>query len=141
VRLPVTLEFKSSRTLGAALVLAHLAVAFGAVRTGLPVPVLLASCIFLVASLAFNLRRSVLRLPFVALTLRTDGLLEVRNREGNLGIAEVLPQTTVFPWLVVMLLRVEDREIALTLPPDSLEGEGHRLLRLWLRWKATAAAA
>lgn len=141
MQLPVTLEIKPSRSLAAALCLAHAAVAVGVLLIGLPSPAALGACGLLAGSLVFALRRQVLRAPFAALTLKGDGTLDVRGRDGMRQSAAVDPRTVVFPWLVTLLLRIGEGRASLALPPDALEGDGHRRLRLWLRWKASAAEA
>ncbi|MGE5466828.1 MAG: protein YgfX [Ignavibacteria bacterium] len=141
MRLPVTLYLKPSPTLGAALVAAHALVALGIALTGLPLVAVLVALLAIVLSLRHTLHRHVLRAPLVALTLRSDGMLEAKRRDGSLLTARVVPDTTVFPWLVVLLLEGEGIRSRLALPPDALGGAAHRQLRLWLRWRASAAAA
>ncbi|MDD5250552.1 MAG: hypothetical protein PHY45_16365 [Rhodocyclaceae bacterium] len=141
MQLPVTLRLKPSPALAGALVLAHGVVAFGAVATALPGALMLPSLLLLALSLAITLRRHVLRPPLQALTLKADGELEVQCSDGRCGAAAIHPQTAVFSWLVTLQLRIDGRNVALALPPDALEAEGHRQLRLWLRWKASAATA
>ncbi|CAG1000686.1 hypothetical protein RHDC4_03161 [Rhodocyclaceae bacterium] len=70
------------------------------------------------------------------MTLLADGRLEVEWADGGHHGAELLAGSTVLPWLVVLRLRVDGRRLSLALLPDGLEGDGHRLLRLWLRWCA-----
>ncbi len=141
MRLPVTLRLKPSPTLAAALVFAHGLVAVGAAAMVRPLALLFPSLLLLALSLAFTLRRHILRPPLLALTLKADGALEVEFSDGRRGVVQVRPQTTVFPWLVALLLRSEGHGLALALPPDALAGEGHRQLRLWLRWRASATKA
>ena len=138
MQLPVTLRLKASSRLVVALAAAHSLAALGLVPTSLPLAIKLPFCLALALSLAFSLHRHALRMPILALTLKADGHLEIERRDGGLIEAQIHPGTTVFPWLVVLLLRLEGRVLALTLPPDALEPEGHRQLRLWLRWRAAA---
>lgn len=141
MRLPVTLELKTSPTLAVALVLAHGIALLGAILARPPLLLLLLAAGLLGLSLAVTLRRRVFRLPVKGLVLKADGLLEAVGPDGSSHFAQVDRQTTVFPWLIALLLRIDGRKVALALPPDALGREGHRQLRLWLRWKASAAAA
>jgi hypothetical protein len=141
VDLPVTLRPRPSPTLALALFSAHGAVAAGLAASGLSVSLLLPAMAALAVSLAVSLWRHVVRTPVVALTLKSDGTLDVCCRDGRSGCVQVDPRTTVFPWLVVLSARLGDRRLALALPPDALGRNAHRQLRLWLSWKASAAAA
>jgi toxin CptA len=136
VQLPVTLVLKQSRALAAALTAAHILAAAGLVPTTLPAPAKLIAGLFIALSLVRCLRRR----PAVSLRLKTDGTLEIERPDGARQEACVLPGTTVFPWLVVLSLRVGGRKESLTLPMDALGVDGQRQLRLWLRWKAGSTA-
>jgi len=136
VQLPLTLRPKPSFALAAALVLAHGLAAAGVVPTGLSLFIKFTLWAVLASSLTFYLRRHVLQSPVRALTLLADGSLDVERHDGTSAKAAVHPQTTVFPWLCVLRLKLADRSLALTLPPDALDAEDYRQLRLWLRWKA-----
>lgn len=138
MQLPVTLTLKPSRILATLLVLAHgLVVAEAA---SLPGTIAAPVVILVLLSLVLSLRRHAYRLPVSALTLKADGTLEVEGRASR-GIVEVDRRTTVHSWLVILLLRSGNRGVSLVLPPDALGSEAHRQLRLWLRWKASAARA
>ncbi|MDO8934201.1 MAG: hypothetical protein Q7U97_17555 [Rhodocyclaceae bacterium] len=130
--LPVTLRLKASPMLVAALLVAHGLVFAGLLLTDIPLLLKGLSGF----ALALSLGRRAWRLPFLSLTLRSDGRLEVERRDGALAEAQVDAQTTVFPWLVVLRMRLEGKSVALTLAPDSMADEDLRQLRLWLRWKA-----
>lgn len=141
MQLPVTLRLKPSPILAGMLVLGHSLAALGVVLTGLPRDVVLPVVILLALSLGFSLGRSVFHPPILALMLKADGTLDVERRDGSCAAARVNPQTTVFPWLVALLLRAEGRNMGVALLPDALGREGHRQLRLWLRWRANARTA
>jgi len=141
VQLPVTLRLNPSPILASTLVLAHGLAALGIVLAGMSQDIVLSAVVLLALSLGFNLRRSVFRSPVRALILKADGTLDVECRDGSCSTAQINPQTTVFPWLVALLLRAEGRNMALALLPDALGREGHRQLRLWLRWRANARTA
>lgn len=140
MRLPVILEIRASPMLATALFLAHGLVALETASAGLP-GMLAASVLSLILlSLGFSIWRYVYRPPVQALRLKADGTLEVDCRGAGCA-ARLDPRTTVFPWLVVLLLEIGNRKVSLALPPDALGRDGHRRLRLWLGWKASAATA
>ena len=139
MRLPITLKPRPSRALGAALVVAHGLAALGLVTIAVAVSLKVLAGIGLLLSLAVALRRHVLQPGIVALTLRADGLLDAHCADGSSATVAVQPHTTAFPWLVVLLVKIDGRACATTLLPDSLGGEDFRQLRLWLRWLARPA--
>jgi hypothetical protein len=137
VQLPVTLVLRQSRVLAVALTVAHGVAAMGVAPTSLPIPGKLLVGLFIAISLFRCLRRR----PAAALTLRSDGSLEIERPDGRREEARVLPRTTVYPWLVVLSALVGGRKESFVLPVDATGIDGHRRLRLWLRWKASAATA
>ena len=80
------------------------------------------------------------RRPIQALTLRADGRMLIGHPDGTSVEADIHPQSTVFSWLVVVLFRADGRLESLVLPRVAMDAEDHRRLRVWLKWKATAAA-
>jgi hypothetical protein len=71
-----------------------------------------------------------------SLRLGARGEIEIGTKVGAGETAIVLPQSTVLPGLIVLLLRVGGRREWLVLPPDATGTAAHRQLRLWLRWQA-----
>jgi hypothetical protein len=76
------------------------------------------------------------------LILHEDGTVEAARADPDIISAGVSSQSTVFPWLVVLLLEVPGSR---TLFPvlilrDSLSPEEFRVLQAWLRWKAGKGA-
>jgi hypothetical protein len=136
-RLPLTLEIRRSRRLVASLLLAHLLAATGLWPTELPLWTKVVLWVALAVSLVVALRRPC---P-VALTLQANGRLTMIQLDGASVECRVQPATTVFSWLVVLLLESTGRKVRLTLPVDALGAEGHRRLRTWLKWKASGEAA
>lgn len=139
MRLPVTLSLRPSATLAAVLFLVHGLAAIMVLVTDLSPVIKLALWI----ALAFSDWRSVFvhalrhgEQALVAITLRSDGELEVEYRNGELARVLVDDRSTVFSWLVVLLMKRDGRTLAVTLPHDALGEESHRQLRLWLRWVA-----
>ena len=83
---------------------------------------------------------SFLRLPkFVSLRLTIAEGVSCLEADGTSVYATVLPESTVFGWLVVLRFRIDgDSKVrALTLLPDHMSCEEFRMLRLWLRWNTT----
>ena len=132
---PLSVSIKPSRRLlviqSAAHVLAIAAVLASTVPPWLAVVLLL----WVGASLA-RLRRI---LPAGSLVLHGDGRLEPVGADGTPSEALVHPHTLVLSFLVVLLYRQQGRLRSLTLLADSLAPEDFRQLRLWLRWRSTAA--
>lgn len=141
MQLPVTLRSQASSLLSGALSAAHVLAFAGLLAAGLFLPSLLAAGLLLTISLVFTLRSRVLHPAWSTMTLLGDGQLEMERADGRRHRAELLAGSSAFPWLVVLLLRVDGRRLSLALLPDGLAGDGHRLLRLWLRWGARPADA
>jgi toxin CptA len=78
-------------------------------------------------------------LPVASLILGGDGDIEIVGVDGTASEAVVHPHTLVLSFLVVLLYRSQGRLRFLTLLGDSLAAEDFRRLRLWLRWRSTAA--
>jgi hypothetical protein len=73
------------------------------------------------------------------LTLGADGSVEAASPGQNSFPAAISLQSTVFTWLVVLLLDAPGsrRRVPVVILPDSLQADEFRALRSWLRWKAT----
>jgi len=71
------------------------------------------------------------------LVWRTDNLWELFTADGITHEARLLPAAYVHPWLVVLRFITEDkRRCAVILPPDSLDTDSHRRLRVQLRLRS-----
>lgn len=97
------------------------------------------------ATVVIDRRRLVTRLlvrrDVEALTLHADGRCEIKRLNGHLDDATIDPViSTVFPWLVVLHYRVAGKRESLALPVAAVGQEGHRRLRVWLRWGTIGAA-
>lgn len=132
---PLSLSLKPSRRLLAIQSLAHL-VAAGAVLAG-NLPAWLAAVLLL--PIGASLARMRRPLAVASLVLGGDGNIEIVGADGTASDAAVHPHTVVLAFLVVLLYRQEGRLRSMTLLGDSLSDEGFRQLRLWLRWRSTAA--
>ncbi|TRZ56938.1 MAG: hypothetical protein D4S02_14395 [Rhodocyclaceae bacterium] len=70
------------------------------------------------------------------LSLREKGALAYLRMNGETGDASVDRQSTVTPWLTVILLTRGQGLESLVLLPDSLNQDDYRRLRVWLRWQS-----
>jgi len=137
MRLPVTMNPRRSRLLAVVLWLAHALAVVAIAAAELAFLVKLSLWLLVAVSLWRQLR---LCLP-VEIVLKADGRLILVEQDGSCREAIVETDTTVHSWLVVLRLKVDGRRRALSLPFDSLSGNSHRKLRLWLRWLAVNAPA
>ncbi|HZV53781.1 MAG TPA: protein YgfX, partial [Rhodocyclaceae bacterium] len=125
--LPVTLDIRRSRSLIAALTLAHLLAAAGLLPTDLPLALKAALWLALASSLAVLIRRP----PMAGLAFNATGHLSLLRPDGSSIAVGVDPATTVLPWLIVLLVKTADGgKEAHVLPVDALGERGHRQLRL-----------
>lgn len=74
------------------------------------------------------------------IVLDADGGARILDRRGECVAARVDPGTTVFSWLIVLLVLTERGRRAVVLLPDSLSREEYRKLRAWLKWQASVVA-
>ena len=132
---PLSVSIKPSRRLLLIQLTAHV-VAAGAVLAA-TVPSWLAAVLLVLIGASLARQRAPLQV--VSLVLRGDGRLETVGADGTATEAVVHPHTLVLSFLVVLLYRQEGRLRSLTLLGDSLDAEDFRQLRLWLRWRSTAA--
>ncbi len=86
-----------------------------------------------------SLARMRRRFPPASLVLGGDGKLEIVGADGTASEVALHPHTLVLSFMVVLLYRQAGRLRAMTLLGDSLADEDFRQLRLWLRWRSTAA--
>lgn len=136
MQLPITVKLRSSRNLVLLLVAAHWGALLAVTLVELLVWTKLALLLLIVISV-WNCRKfwyGARRINF--LTLRDEGVLDYTRVNGETGQASIHPQSTVTPWLTVILLRQEGRLEALVLLPDALDKDDYRHLRLWLRWRS-----
>lgn len=96
----------------------------------------------LLLAVLFSLHRTLRSSAFRSLRLAADGAWLRRVAGEQEFRIEVLADSTVFVWLVVLRFRLEGegRVRALTLLPDHLSREEFRMLRIWLRWHSAASA-
>jgi hypothetical protein len=137
VQLPARLRIKPSPSLALLLATAHCVAATAALLSA-DIVVAIPLVGLIGASLVFAVRRAT-RPAIVGLVLRADGQIEIQRRNGESEAATIRPQTTVFPWLVILSVAAEAGPVSLVLLSDALGSESDRKLRLWLRWKAVSA--
>jgi hypothetical protein len=70
-----------------------------------------------------------------ALELAAGGDARWQDGTGQWHLAEILPDSYVSDWLVVVNLRAGGARRALVLLPDCAVAEELRRLRVWLRWR------
>lgn len=91
-------------------------------------------------SLAREWTHGVGRRRCIALKLQADGRLEYHGQEGAIETLQVERDSTVMPWLLILLFRASNvshgRRKSLVLLPDTVVADDFRRLRLWLRWRA-----
>jgi toxin CptA len=132
---PLSVSIQPSRRLLLIQSLAHVAAA-SAVLTATLSSWLAAVLLLLIGASLACLRRT---LPVEGLVLRGDGGLEIVGADGTASEVVVHPHTLVLSFLVVLLYRQGGRLRSLTVLADSLAAEDFRQLRLWLRWRSSAA--
>jgi hypothetical protein len=138
IRLPLTLQVHRSRSVEAALVVAHLLVGAGFAPMALPIFAKLAAW----AVLAFSLVRLLTACrKVVSLTLNANGRLDLTRAESEQFDCTVDAETTVLPWLVILRSKTGETTETLVMPQDALGADDHRQLRTWLRWRATVGVA
>ncbi|MBU1664476.1 MAG: hypothetical protein KKG92_03635 [Gammaproteobacteria bacterium] len=133
--LPLVIETQASVTAKGLLIALHLAALAALLLASLPTSFQLGGIALLGASLWANWKRPV------ALRLRgkADGQLEIW-RNSVWKPLELRPDSVVLAWLIVLRWRDGKKSHSLMLPLNALQGDDHRRLRVWLRWKAGVAA-
>ena len=140
-----TLEvrLRPSRTLAAAILIAHLA-ALGAAVIGLPAVAAGVVAAGLVLSATEHVRRALLRAPLaiVALAFSADGGVAVAGPDGDWCSASLRRVAVPAAWLAVVAIRDgRGRRRATVVLPDALDREAFRRLRIWLRWRPAVPPA
>ena len=136
MQLPITVKLRPSRNLALMLVSMHAAalLVVGSLEFFLWTKLAL---LLLTAISAWNCRkywRGAHRI--VLLNLRDKGALAYVRMSGATGEASVHGQSTITPWLSVILLKSGTGLESLVLLPDALNPDDYRCLRVWLRWQS-----
>ena len=135
--LPLRLDYRPSRYLMLAVAGVHAA----ALLVLLPLP--LAGWIKWLVAAAVVVQGAVIWRRHVSLSAPAavkrliwagDNRWELFSADGGSREARLLPAAYIHPWLVILRFITEDkRRCAVILPPDSLDPDSHRRLRVQLR--------
>lgn len=137
MQLPLVLPLRPSASLAAVLFLGHGLAVVALLACELPLLVKMALIGLIAISGVFSLRHHALYLKGPeSLVLRQDGKLDLMLGAGITHTLQVLPQSVVHVWGVVLRLHADDQRMTLILLPDALGSECHRKLRVWLSWQA-----
>jgi toxin CptA len=126
------------------LFLAH-AAAFGAcVAADMPVELKFLVVLLIGLSCAHALYGAALlrsRKAIVALEITDGGVLTFQTRSGEWRRGILLDSSFVAPYLTVLNLKTDGTRLArhVVIMADSVAAEEYRRLRVWLRWRKTAA--
>ena len=138
----VRVPFRPSRTLPAAILLAHLLAASGLFLAGVPYWPALAGCAAIGASAAWRIFLAIRRRDLSAvLELSADGSCAITGMPGLSG-GTLRADSVALRWLVILRLDGARSRGArsLVLLPDSMGAEDWRRLRVFLRWGVRFAA-
>lgn len=126
-----TLTVDPSRRLVLAAAAAHLLAVAAVLLAELPWPYRAV----LLAAVAVSLARSARRTAPVGLRCQPDGQLAI-GAGDDWEAVELLPDTMVLSWLVVLRYRCAGRPRSLVVLAGAVADEDFRRLRVWLRWRA-----
>ncbi|MBS3916496.1 MAG: hypothetical protein KGZ31_02250 [Sulfuritalea sp.] len=124
------------------LALLHLAALASLVLLPFPVWLRFGLATTIVVSSFISIHRHAMRRAAASirvLVLNDDGTIHGVKNDGGRFDAKVAGQSTVFHWMVVILLELPGsrRFHPLIILPDALPTEDGRILRAWMRWKLT----
>ena len=96
----------------------------------------------LLAMVAFSFYRATQANNHAQWRCDPDGQLLISNK-GSWEMVDVLPDSTVLAWLVVLRYRLPGKRFADTclILADSMPDDDFRRLRVWLRWRAMTLTA
>lgn len=134
------LELGASRRLAALLIAGHACALLCVWLVTLPLWLKIVIPLAILTSLSYTLLlHGWRRLPWsvVALLADREGGLRARYRDGREIDAQVLPSSTVAPFLTLLVFRPASRRLTQTavMMPDAVTPELFRQLRVWLKWK------
>ncbi|WP_319238604.1 protein YgfX [uncultured Propionivibrio sp.] len=134
----MVITLRRSRLLDFSLVSIHALGALALFFVSLPAPIRLVALVFVVLSLARALRRET----FSRLALSAENANEICfwGDSPQAVVATILPETSVFLFLVVLHLLEEEGQVRRqrVLLPDQMRADEFRRLRVWLRWRLTS---
>jgi hypothetical protein len=125
--------------LAAILVFAHAAIGMLLLFMPLPLWLLLVLMAGLLCSAVHGVWRQALRRGSRAITglqFRNREQLEIRRRDGSRQSGRVLGSSSAGTLLIILNIRLERQRwpVHVVLTGDSIDGDGFRRLRVWLRW-------
>lgn len=129
----VHVELRRSRFLFFLIILLHGLAMASLFALPCPLYVRFLLCLPVVWSARHSLRPATLS----ALRLSAANELDCADFQGQWQTLDILPGSTVFPWLIVLNLREPEgeRQQALVLLPDQMPKETFRRLQRHLRWR------
>jgi hypothetical protein len=136
MRLPLTLQPKPSRWLQWVVGIGHAAAGIALLGSAMLSWSLVLFGLVISLSAILSVYRLGNDVP-ESLTLRSDGSLEIVERDGIRAITSIDKDSVALPWLI--LVRLEKREGKspyLIMTRDSLDSDGIRSICLWMRWRA-----
>ena len=139
------IAIRPSRRLTLLLSLAHAAALGACLAADMPVALKLFVVLLIGLSCAHALYDAALlrsRKAIVALEIADDGVLTFQMRSGEWRRGILLDSSFVAPYLTVLNLKTDGTRLArhVVVMADSVAAEEYRRLRVWLRWRKTAAA-
>jgi hypothetical protein len=138
VHLPLSISIKPSRRFFAVLLFAHGLALIAVALLTLSIPMRTGLGALVLVSLLFTLRKR--KDPgIVRLHLGAKGELEIEKIVGVRETAVILPETMVFPWMILLVIRSEGKRYPLVLLQDSTNGDDLRRLLVWLDWRASGS--
>jgi hypothetical protein len=144
VHLPLSIDIAPSRRLVFVMVCAHALALLAVTTLTFAMPLRAALGLLVLVSLQFvlcHLRSQ----PVVRLFLGIKGELEIEetidSKVGARETAEILPETTLFPGLILLAWRSNGQRHVRVVLADSTGADDLRRLRVWLGWRARASDA
>lgn len=134
---PIYIELRRSLFLSFLLCLIHLFAILCIIAVPWPTIVR----IFLVFPVVVSLLQGLQAFPFDAIRLhRRSSTIDCIKPGGDALSCDVLPGSAVFPGLIVLRIRETERGAvaSLVLLPSHMSAGDFRVLKVWLRWYASA---
>jgi len=134
--LPLHLNIKVSRQLRLCLLLAHIWMMLVIMSLAVSITVKILFLAIVLASLCYYLfraRANATHLP-ISVLMKDSGRVLAEFSDGESKRAQIRGDSYLHPWLVILNLKfVEGGALSIPLLRDSLAGDQHRQLRMYLR--------
>ncbi len=136
----LSIHRKPSFWLAVILSLAHFAAAILLYSLLVPLEIKVLIFILLFISLIYYLCHDALlcaNKAVISFTLSEKMRCTMTTRSGKTAVCDVLGDTFVAPYLVVLNLKRKGKffPCSIVILPDGIDADMHRKLRVWLRWK------